>query len=396
MGYRKLEQKADKFGKWSILEELESGGQGKVFRVIDTERFNKEELLRKISKYIHILSNAQQAQDENYLKLLYQSILTMIKSEDPIHHGALKVLHKPEESRDWSLAKDRIQREIEAMRKLSHENFIKILDTDPEGKWFISQFYQRGTLFKNKEIYTGDLIKSLHAFRPLVEAVAQMHKLGMIHRDIKPQNVFLDQDGKLILGDFGLIFFADQKHSRISHTFSNVGSRDWMPAWSMGISIKDIKPNFDVFCLGKLLWFMLSKTPILQLWYFNKTNFNLEKMFPDKPEMKWANTLFEKCIVEEEKDCLSDASELLKEVNEILTAVNYHADVIGDEDVRRCKVCGIGNYKLIVNNNINGIQNFGLKPAGTRSFKIFACTYCGNVQFFTSEEGKKPQAWSSK
>jgi serine/threonine protein kinase len=281
------------------------------------------------------------------------------------------------------------------MKKLSHPNFIKILDVDPQREWFVSQFYTRGTLSNNKEIFTGDLVKSLNAFRPLAEAVAQLYQNKIVHRDIKPQNVFLDVDGRLILGDFGLVYFADQQHTRISETFENVGSHDWMPGWAMGMKIEDIKPTFDVFCLGKLLWAMLSKTPILRLWYYDKPEFDLEKMFPNKPEMKWANELFKKCIVEEERNCLPDASALLEEVDKVITAVNYHADVIGDKIIRRCKVCGIGNYNQIVNEESTaGIQNFGFVPAGTRTFKIYTCTHCGHVQFFTYErKDKRPQAW---
>ena len=47
--------------------------------------------------------------------------------------------------------------------------------------------------------------------------------------------------------------FKMEDEDRITETFENVGSRDWMPGWAMGM-LADVKPNFDVFSLGKLLW----------------------------------------------------------------------------------------------------------------------------------------------
>ena len=95
----------------------------------------------------------------------------------------------------------------------------------------------------------------------------------------------------------------DVEHTRISDTFENVGSTDWMPAWASRLRIEDINPSFDVYSLGKTLWSMVSDSPVLRLWYFNEDEFNLENKFPNTKYMQLVNELLSKCVVEKEEAC---------------------------------------------------------------------------------------------
>ncbi|MFB3906566.1 MAG: protein kinase [Acidobacteriota bacterium] len=94
--------------------------------------------------------------------------------------------------------------------------------------------------------------KSSAAFRPLVEGVVALHQDKLVHRDIKRENVYLDEQDRLVLGDFGLVYFIDDKRSRLSAQFENVGSRDWEPPWAQGVRLEKVTPAFDVFSLGKM------------------------------------------------------------------------------------------------------------------------------------------------
>ena len=307
--------------KWKIIGDIGEGGQGKVHRVIGLDIYSKTksdiiDTLRKLaSTVIHIPS--QDAAYEKFSKALSE----LVRMQDPSYHSALKVLHQPQDARDANLAKDRIKREIKAMSENLHPNLIRILDFDPDSTWYVSQFYEKGTLDNNKDMFKGDFPRVLRAIRPLVEGVARLHKKGYVHRDIKPQNIFINRNDELILGDFGLIYFADAGHTRISAKYENVGSRDWMPAWAMGMRIEDIKPNFDIFSLGKVLWSMVSGKSILPLWYFNRDDFNVELLFPKSRGIQLANALFAKCVVENEKDCMKDAGVLLSEIDNILKKI---------------------------------------------------------------------------
>jgi hypothetical protein len=93
----------------------------------------------------------------------------------------------------------------------------------------------------------GDVLGSLLAFRSLLEAVAKLHEKGYVHRDIKPDNIFVADDGHLVLGDFGLVIEPGAADGRLTDTYENVGSRDWMPGWAMGLRI------LSATCCGHLL-----------------------------------------------------------------------------------------------------------------------------------------------
>jgi len=63
---------------------------------------------------------------------------------------------------------------------------------------------------------------------------------------VKPANVFIADDGHLVLGDFGLVIQPGSRDPRLTDTYENVGSRDWMPGWAMGMRMDDVRPSFDV------------------------------------------------------------------------------------------------------------------------------------------------------
>jgi hypothetical protein len=67
--------------------------------------------------------------------------------------------------------------------------------------------------------------------------------------------------------------------------------------------------------LGKVIWSMISGNPVLQLWYFNRTQFNLEHLFPENNGMEIVNSLLSKCVVEDVETCLPNANELLREID---------------------------------------------------------------------------------
>ncbi len=380
--------------RWKTIRKLGSGGQGEVFLVHDRSRNKQDEAITTLPTLVRELTATQT--DTARLQTssrFVDTLLALINAEKADYAGALKVLHRP--NAGDVLEKDalRIAREIEAMRSLSHPNLLQLIDAAPEEHWFVSQYHPQGTLDQNLDKYRGSAAAAVRKFRPLVEAVASLHEKGLVHRDIKPKNIFISDHDDLILGDFGIVFFADPEHTRISEDLDQVGSRDWMPPWALHGKLDDVKATFDVFTLGKVLWAMISGQSRLPLWYFRKDPFNLEMLFPDDPLMAMVNMLLAKCVVEEQKDCLESAKELLQETDRLMVALEYGTEPIGDGLKRACKVCGEGKYSLRDSSDRTWLHNFGLAPTGYSTFKVCICDYCGHVQLFFCEHDTIPSAW---
>lgn len=118
---------------------------------------------------------------------------------------ALKIL-KPKYSYDPDFI-EIIKREVTLARRLSHSSIIKIYDLNRAGNlWFISMEYLAGEELKNKIQREGPLPLPLiiSIGRQILSALVHSHDQGIIHADIKPHNIFLNNKGQATLVDFGI------------------------------------------------------------------------------------------------------------------------------------------------------------------------------------------------
>lgn len=379
--------------RWHVIGELGSGGQGIVYRTIDRKKYDFKDAIpmqlinsmRSLFNYGNLGPRGIQQQFE----LFKECIIKSLDAHNPQNQFALKVLHQPIDD----VASKRIKREIVAMQEIDHPSLMKVEDADNDAKWFVMRYFINGTLSNNLNRYKGQLLKSLKAIRPLIHGVSILHSRGIIHRDIKPQNVFIEHNNDLVLGDFGLVFFQDKDHSRISNTFENVGSWRWMPPWATNKRIDEVNPSFDVFSLGKLLWSMISGLPNMNLWYYDHPEYDVTGIFPNDDKMRLANILFSKCIVQYENNAFTDASLLLKEVDEIITTIENNTGVIDSKSELKCSVCAYGHYKLKIDRDPELMSNFGIKAVANHLLKIYICDYCGNAQLFSMRTDYLPPLW---
>lgn len=379
------------YGKWRVVDDLGRGGQGSVHLALNKQRLNtvsgafpEEHTLNELFK---VALEGRFSFQRPLLEDLRGALLDLEKVKAGTILGALKVLHQPENDEELEKQLARAQNEIRALQQLSHPNIIKILGEDLTNRWFVMQYFKKGTLSNQLDKYKGDIISALPAFRKIVEAVSLMHDQGMVHRDIKPDNIFISDSDDLVLGDMGLVFFEDSD-TRITSTFENVGSRNWMPGWAYGIQVEDVKPSFDVFCLGKLFWSMLSGRPVLQLWYYDRPQYDLETMFVNNEGIRWAEQILGMCVVEDEGQCLDHAGTLLNVIDDLTSAVESGIQPIRPADgLRRCRACGTGFYKE------GEIKEYGFQATGTFNFKPFICGYCGHFDLFLVDSRGKFPAW---
>jgi serine/threonine protein kinase len=237
------------------------------------------------------------------------------RPDDPASElGALKKFDVPSDgSPEAEAAMRRLEREVEALRSTQHPRILKLIEANLSERWFVTEYHSRGTLADTQSRYKGDVPLALNAFRTIVEAVAELHKKGYVHRDIKSNNIFIADNDTLVLGDFGIAFFEDDQHTRLTEQYERVGSRDWMAPWAYtDVRVDDVRPTFDIFPLGKLLWTMVSGRRILPPYRTHRDrDFRLEEPFPGRPGIELVNSVLDKCIVTDEQNCLPNASALL-------------------------------------------------------------------------------------
>ena len=135
----------------------------------------------------------------------------------------VKVL-KEEFSQDEEF-RTRFNTEARSAAKLSHPNIVNVYDVgEDNGIYYIVMEYIHGDTLKQviKENAPLDEIVTLSIAIQMVSALATAHKNGVVHRDIKPQNILISVDGTIKITDFGIARAADV--STVTMTTNAVGS----------------------------------------------------------------------------------------------------------------------------------------------------------------------------
>lgn len=151
----------------------------------------------------------------------------------------------------------RFEREAQAAAALSHPNIVEIYDVgDYKGHHYIVMEYVEGKTLKQVIRSRGPLVneEAIDIMKQLCSAVAEAHARGIIHRDIKPQNVIVKADGSVKILDFGI---ATAKGSMQLTQANNVmGSVHYLaPELAKG---EAASPQSDIYALGIVLYEMLS------------------------------------------------------------------------------------------------------------------------------------------
>ena len=378
------------FGKWQVVKPIDRGGQGQVYLVRDTSGFADTQVqVGNLRDAIKILGAGVQVPEwkEAGEKLANTIRWIAYKRQAPL--GALKKLLPIEEgaAESKAAALKRMKGELSALKSVEHPSLVKVLDSNLHQEWYVMEYFDGGTLSNRLGAYKGRVLDALRAFRPIVDAVSALHSKNVVHRDIKPDNIFVGRDGRLVLADCGLAFKLENQ-GRLTLTFENVGTRDFQPPWSYGKRLADVQPTFDVFSLAKVLWAMVSGHPKFRLWYFDTEGNDLREMCPDESSVQFVHEILRKCVVQFDNEmAVRDAGELLVEVDSTIAAVSQGCQMPGWETKMRCRFCGIGTYVRSSTHAIAGNEN----TAYDRT--CFVCDHCGHLETFAWPRDSSPPMW---
>ena len=155
---------------------------------------------------------------------------------------------------------ERFKREIRLARKITHRNVLRTYDYgEAEGVYFISMEFVRGYTLAEllEEAPAHQMVPrvGMGIARQICRGLEAAHEQGIIHRDIKPQNVLIDHKGEVKLMDFGIARMAEA-HEGMTQAGLIVGTPHYMsPEQVQG---KQLDPRSDVYSMGVMLYEMLS------------------------------------------------------------------------------------------------------------------------------------------
>jgi HAMP domain-containing protein/type II secretory pathway pseudopilin PulG/predicted Ser/Thr protein kinase len=173
---------------------------------------------------------------------------------------AIKTLKQELLSEDTN-ALERFKSEIRLARRISHRNVVRTHDLGEfSGVYFITMEYVEGTTLKELVKRRGRLpiAATLTVAKQLCRALEVAHEQGVIHRDIKPQNMVVEPNGVLKVMDFGIARLA-KRQSGMTEQGMVVGTPEYMaPEQLMG---QDIDARADIYAAGCVIYECLTGAP---------------------------------------------------------------------------------------------------------------------------------------
>ena len=199
--------------RYEIIEELGKGGMGRVYRVLD----------KKINEEV-----------------------------------ALKLI-KPEIADSKTI--ERFSNELKMARKISHKNVCRMYHLSEEsGTHYITMEYVPGETLKSMIRMTKQLSvgTAVNIAKQVCEGLEEAHRLGVVHRDLKPQNIMIDKQGNARIMDFGIARSMDTEGT--TRPGFMIGTPEYMSPEQT--EFKDVDHRSDIYTVGIILFEMLTgRTP---------------------------------------------------------------------------------------------------------------------------------------
>jgi serine/threonine-protein kinase len=174
---------------------------------------------------------------------------------------AVKVLHR--ELARMSQIKARFLREGYAANRIGHPGVVRVLDDDEDadGSAFIAMELLEGETLEKEWARSNrklPLPRVVGVLDELLEVLDAAHAAGVIHRDVKPDNIFITRGGSLKILDFGIARLVD--NSRVTSSGEMMGTPEFVSPEQAGGRVREIDGRADIFSVGAIAFTLLSGT----------------------------------------------------------------------------------------------------------------------------------------
>ena len=235
---------------------------------------------------------------------------------------ALKIM-RPETAIDKTNL-SRFEREARAAAYLNHQNIVRVnnLGTYKGYPYMVNELITGQTLRQILDIRGKfSIIESLDSMEQLCRAISYAHQHGVIHRDIKPQNIFLASDGTIKLADFGIATFQNANH--VTRSEIVIGSVHYMaPEISQGHPASE---RSDIYSMGITFFELItgkvpfdSQSAVTVALMHIKDKFPSIKKFNNKTP-QCVEEIILKAVNKDPIDRYNSAEEMRSAINNILS-----------------------------------------------------------------------------
>ena len=262
-------------GRYQVIEELGLGGMGRVYKVLD--------------------------------KTVGERV-------------ALKLLNPDIASQEQTI--ERFRNELKLARKISHRHVCRMYDlSEAEGMPFITMEYISGEDLKSLIKRAGQISvgKALNLAEQICEGLIEAHRTGVVHRDLKPQNIMVDMEGNAKITDFGIA--RSTKTKGLTGTGIIIGTPEYMSPEQ--VEGKAVDQRSDLYSLGIILYELVTgKLPFegdtpLSVAVKHKIEEPRAPQEINAQIPRDLNTVILKCMAKDKKDRYQSAKELLADLKQI-------------------------------------------------------------------------------
>jgi serine/threonine protein kinase len=203
------------FGHYEVLSELGRGGMGIVYQALD----------RRNQRMVAIK----------------QLVLDNID---------------PKKQREFQ---DRFKREAHMASRLDHANIVTVFDVEAESNYYVMEFLDGHSLRKELELRGGKMVarELWSIFKQVASGLAYAHSFNVVHRDVKPDNIFILKDGTVKLTDFGIARTVDYEQTHLTKTGVMLGTLAYVSPEQLQ-DAKNVDHRADIFSLGVVCYESLS------------------------------------------------------------------------------------------------------------------------------------------